>query len=94
MAAFVSKEHIEKTFLRFYAEGRACEFFLADHHNDLKGFPSLHGEDCKKLKDVAVSLIRAGLLDGKLTKSRDGSVASVTISDITADGLDYLRSLK
>lgn len=45
----------------------------------------------KKIKDVAVSLVRAGFLKG--TINRDEREVTVTISGITPEGLKYLRSI-
>lgn len=93
MAGNISKNHIEKTFLKFFAEGHVCEFYLADNSNTLTGFPSLAREEKKKLKDVAVSLVRAGFLEGNIIKSSAGTADGVTICNITPDGVEYLKTL-
>jgi hypothetical protein len=87
----VPKEYIEKVFLQYYADGRKGEFFLADNFNNLKGFRPMIETNTKKIKDVAVSLVRAGFLKG--TINRDDREVTVTISGITPEGLAYLRSL-
>jgi hypothetical protein len=87
----VPKEYIEKVFLQYYADGRKGEFFLADNFNNLKGFRPMVETNTKKIKDVAVSLVRAGFLKG--TINRDDREVTVTISGITPEGLKYLRSL-
>ncbi|MFN3385900.1 MAG: hypothetical protein ACK42Y_04860 [Candidatus Thermochlorobacter sp.] len=87
----VSKEYIEKVFLQYYADGRKGEFFLADNFNNLKGFRPIIETNKKKIKDVAVSLVRAGFLVGEIR--RDEREVTVTISGITPEGLKYLRSI-
>ncbi|MDX2128659.1 MAG: hypothetical protein SFU91_06445 [Chloroherpetonaceae bacterium] len=86
------KEVIEKTFLQFYADGRVGEFFLADNRNTLKGFSKLKDENPKKLKDVAVSLVRVGYLKGEI--KREKTETTVHFHGITEDGLEYLKKLK
>lgn len=87
----LSKDFIERAFLEYYANGRSGEFFLADNYHDLTGFPrKMLEENCKKLKDVAVSLVRAGLIKGAIT--RNGNKISVNIHGITTEGRAYLHS--
>ncbi|NTV45860.1 MAG: hypothetical protein HGB11_04930 [Chlorobiales bacterium] len=87
----LSKDFIERAFLEYYASGRKGEFFLADNYHDLSGFPrEMLKENCKKLKDVAVSLVHAGLIKGSIRRN-DKSV-SVNIHGITTEGRAYLHS--
>ncbi|ACF12983.1 hypothetical protein Ctha_0512 [Chloroherpeton thalassium ATCC 35110] len=88
----LSKGFIEKTFLDYYAKGHHQEFYLADNFNNLKSyFPVFEHEHPKKLKDVAVSLVQAGLVQGSI--SDYNHVITVCISGITRDGYIYLRSI-
>ncbi|KER09590.1 MAG: hypothetical protein HY22_10875 [[Candidatus Thermochlorobacteriaceae] bacterium GBChlB] len=86
----VPKHYIEKVFLQYYADGRTGEFFLADNYNNLKGFRPMLEENTKKIKDVAVSLVRAGFMVGTINREKD---ITVTIKGITSEGLKYLRTL-
>lgn len=85
----ISKSDIEKLFLRYYAEGKQEEFFLTDRFNNLK-FTVLERENAKKIKDVAVSLVRAGLLNGVI--HQDKGEITVTTKGITIEGVKYLKT--
>ncbi|MFN3562675.1 MAG: hypothetical protein ACK4XY_08045 [Chloroherpetonaceae bacterium] len=85
----ISKSDIEKLFLQYYADGKRDEFFLTDRYNNLK-FPQLQKENAKKIKDVAVSLVRAGFLNGQI--HQDKGDITVTTKGITVEGLKYLKT--
>jgi len=85
----VTKSDIEKMFLQYYADGKRDEFFLTDRYNNLK-FPRLEKENAKKIKDVAVSLVRAGFLNGQI--HQDKGEITVTTKGITIEGLKYLKT--
>ena len=85
----VTKSDIEKLFLQYYADGKRDEFFLTDRYNNLK-FPRLEKENAKKIKDVAVSLVRAGFLNGQI--HQDKGEITVTTKGITIEGLKYLKT--
>jgi len=88
----LSKGFIEKTLLAYYAKGHHKEFYLADNFNNLQGFfPIFENEHPKKLKDVAVSLVQAGLVKGKI--SHHDKAVTVCIFGITHDGFTYLNAL-
>lgn len=85
----ITKSDIEKLFLQYYADGKRDEFFLTDRYNNLK-FPMLEKENAKKIKDVAVSLVRAGFLNGQI--HQDKGDITVTTKGITVEGLKYLKT--
>lgn len=85
----ISKSDIERLFLQYYADGKRDEFFLTDRYNNLK-FPQLQKENAKKIKDVAVSLVRAGFLNGQIHQEK-GDI-TVTTKGITVEGLKYLKT--
>ncbi len=85
----ITKSDIEKLFLQHYADGKHDEFFLTDRYNNVK-FRQLKKENAKKIKDVAVSLVRAGFLNGQIYQ--DNGDITVTTKGITAEGLKYLKT--
>jgi len=90
---YLAKDIIEKSILEYYAYGHKNEFYLTDSFNNLYGLSSeILQENCKKLKDVAVSLVRAGLLKGAINDFN--SSITVSINGITSEGKAYLSSIK
>jgi hypothetical protein len=89
---YLSKDIIEKSFLEYYAYGHNNEFYLTDSFHNLYGFSdNILKENCKKLKDVAVSLVRAGLIKGAINEFNKS--VTVSINGITNEGKAYLHSL-
>jgi hypothetical protein len=86
----VTKELIERLFLQHYASGNKNEFQLNDRLNNLT-FPELKSENPKKVKDVAVSLVRASFLRGELKQT--ASDITVITKGITPEGLRYLKTI-
>jgi hypothetical protein len=86
----IDKNFIERSFLHHYSEGKKDEFFLTDRTHNLP-FLGLKDENPKKIKDVAVSLVRAGFLRGDIQNDKTGIV--VTTKGITAEGVKYLKTI-
>ncbi len=90
---YLAKDIIEKSILEYYAFGHNNEFYLTDSYNNLCGLSEhVLNENCKKLKDVAVSLVRAGLIKGVINEFKYG--ITVNTYGITREGKAYLKSLK